>query len=154
MDRENIKQIQTKVINLLKNGAHKPLRLLSKDNCSEMSRLVGCWILKKRPNAEVYIIKGENVMKIKGRCHDILALKYRRKIQLIDPTIWQFFKNKKTIFIKNTNDLETDCMPFLKKIYKGRWYLSEKLNKNKCKRVKVWKKTIALNTCIYKSQKG
>ena len=27
--------------------------------------------------------------------HDILAIKEKNKFYLIDPTIWQFFKNKK-----------------------------------------------------------
>ncbi len=145
MDNKLINQIQKEIIKLLKKNSNKPLYLLAKDNCSEMARLVGCRIFNKLPNAKIYILKGENVMSQKKRCHDILAVKDSNYFYLIDPTIWQFFRNKRKILvriIKNFDDILND----IQKIYKGKWKISEELKIKDCKQQKEWMQIIDLNT--------
>ncbi|MFH1956067.1 MAG: hypothetical protein ABIJ28_00240 [Patescibacteria group bacterium] len=145
MDNELINQIQRRVIKLLKKNNSKPLYLLAKDNCSEISRLVGCWIFHKIKNCKIFILKGENVMGQKKRYHDILAIKDDDYFYLIDPTVWQFFKNKRKILvgiIKNFKNVSDD----VQKIYKGKWKISEELKMTDCRQKKEWMKIINLNT--------
>lgn len=47
MNKNFIKKLQYKIIKLLKRK-NKPLYLLAEDNCSELSRLAGCWVLEKK----------------------------------------------------------------------------------------------------------
>jgi len=132
MDKETIRQIQKNVIKLLRKYCNKPLYIASADNCSEVVRLVGCWIFEKLPQAKIYILKGKNVKRTK-KCHDILAVEYNNNIDLIDPTVWQFFKNKRSIFIETTNNL-MDGLFEAKKIYGGKWIISETIKANDCKK--------------------
>ena len=115
MKKETIRQIQRKIVQLLHKNNNKPLYVTSVDNCSEVARLAGCWIFEKLPLAKIYILKGKNILKTK-RCHDILAVDYSENITLIDPTVWQFFKNKKSIFIKTIDNL-TNSLFEANKIY-------------------------------------
>jgi len=144
MNKKLIKQIQEKVVNLLRKYNNKPLYLLAKDNCSEMSRLVGCWILQKQPSTKVFILQGKKVFNRKEKCHDILAVECYNKIYLIDTTIWQFFKYKRNILIGIINNI-SEALNITKKIYKGNWRIAEKLNKNDFKNVDGWKRIIAIN---------
>ena len=123
MEKGTIHQIQKRVVKLLRKNINKPLYIISKDNCSELSRLVGCWIFKKLPNAKIYILKGDNVQNTK-QSHDILAVEQDENIYLIDPSVWQFFKNKKSIFLKLTKTLESSLSE-VTKIYGGKWAVSE-----------------------------
>lgn len=143
MNKRDIKTIQNRVIKLLKRGNNKPLSFLCKDSCSEMSRLVGCWIIKEYPTSKIFIYKGKNVFNKKNKNHDILIV-ISNKIYILDPTIWQFKKNKKSILIK---ELE-GCVSIeneLNKIYKGKWKISERINTKVCKEVDSWKKIITEN---------
>lgn len=128
MKKEIISQIQKKVIRLLRENSNKPLYIASKDNCSEVARLVGIWIPKQSPESTVYILKGDNVLGTK-HSHDILAVESNKNIDLIDPTVWQFFKDKKSIFIGNVNNL-SDSLKETNKIYGGKWKISELLDIN------------------------
>lgn len=125
MENKIIKQIQKRVIALLRNNTNKPLYIASIDTCSEMARLAGCWISKKLPQAKIFILKGKNIQNTK-RSHDILAIEFNENIDLIDPTVWQFFKYKKSIHIKNVKKL-ADVFVEAKKIYGGEWKISEEL---------------------------
>ncbi|OWK27012.1 MAG: hypothetical protein US76_01185 [Parcubacteria group bacterium GW2011_GWA2_38_13b] len=142
MEKETIRQIQRKIVQLLHKNNNKPLYVTSVDNCSEVARLAGCWIFEKLPLAKIYILKGKNILKTK-RCHDILAVDYSENITLIDPTVWQFFKNKKSIFIKTTNSLANSLFE-ANKLYGGKWEISEILSKDDCKKSE-FKRIIALN---------
>jgi|SRR3989339_318495 len=142
MKKETIRQIQRKVIKLLRKYCNKPLYIASVDNCSEVARLVGCWIFEKLPQAKIYILKGKNIKRTK-KCHDILAVEYNNNIDLIDPTVWQFFKNKRSIFIKTTNNLANSIFE-ANKIYGGKWTISETLRANDCKK-NDFEKIIASN---------
>jgi len=46
----------------------------------------------------------------------------------LDPTVWQFFKNKKTILIKRTKTVN-DALSALASIYGGKWRISERIIK-------------------------
>ncbi|HUT22045.1 MAG TPA: hypothetical protein VMX18_01400 [Candidatus Bipolaricaulota bacterium] len=142
MKKETIRQIQRKVIRLLRKNNNKPLYLSSTDNCSEIARLVGCWIFDKLPQAKIYILKGKNILGTK-KCHDILAVEYDKRISLIDPTVWQFFKNKKSILIKTTDNL-TNGLFEASKIYRSKWKVSEIFKKNNYKNDEL-KKIVASN---------
>ncbi len=83
----------------------------------------------------------------KKKCHDILAIKDDNYFYLIDPTIWQFFKNKRKILVgivKNFNDI----LGNVQKVYKGKWKISEELKITDCRRKKEWMRIINLNTKI------
>ena len=143
MEKEFIRHIQKQVIGLLRTYSNKPLCISSKDNCSEVARLVGCWIFKKFPTCKMSILKGKNIQGTKNQNHDILAVEYNKNIDLIDPTVWQFFKNKKSIFIKTTNNLE-DGLFEAEKYYGGKWNVSEILKVNDYKKDEL-KKMIVSN---------
>jgi len=142
MEKDTIRQIQKKVVELLHENNNKPLYITSVDNCSEVVRLVGCWIFEKLPQSKIYILKGKNIQNTR-RCHDILAVEYNRNINLIDPTVWQFFKNKKSIFIKTIDNLANSLFE-ANKIYGGKWKISEILKASNCRKSKL-KKIIASN---------
>lgn len=146
MQKSLIKKIQNRVINLLKSKRNKSLHILAKDNCSELSRLVGCWILTEKPKSRISILKGKGISNKKDLCHDILAIEECKKIYLIDPSIWQFFKYKRSILVGQTENMK-DSLMFVEKFYKGKWKVSEILKKNSCneKDKTKWEKIIRLN---------
>ena len=144
MNNDYLKTVQEKIKNILKS-ADKALFLSTQDNCSEMTRLVGCWILQDFPAINANILKGENIMDATNKNHDILAIKEKNKFYLIDPTIWQFFKNKKILLAKKDN--MEDCMEFAKQFYKGKWSISETLDKNCFQKMKEWEEVIKINIC-------
>lgn len=92
MDKKNFHQIQNQIIRLLKRK-NKPLYLLAKDNCSELSRLAGRFILEKI-KSRVFIIKGEGVMMDKKQRHDILLIECNKKYYLVDPRFGNFLNTK------------------------------------------------------------
>lgn len=142
---KTILNLQNKVIKFLKACDNNlPLNLLSEINCSEISRLVGCWVLEKKSSARVYILKGTNIKFGKNKSHDILMVYKSDKIYLIDPTVWQFFKNKKSILIKETNNL-LDALMHINKIYGGKWNISENITKTSYKDMNDWKNLIRIN---------
>lgn len=142
MKKEIVYQIQRKVVKLLRSISNKPLCISSIGNCSEVARLVGCWLFEKLPKAEIYILKGKGVRNT-NQCHDILAVKCDDSIDLIDPTVWQFFKSKKSIFIKSTNTI-SNCLSEANKFYVGKWKISEVLHDGDYSKNEL-KKIIALN---------
>ena len=106
---------------------------------------MGCWILEKNPNLKISVVKGENVMNIKNKCHDVLLIEYNNQIYLIDPTIWQFFKNKRNILIKKEIKNIRTALITLQDIYRGNWKISEKIRKKKWEQKNEWKKVIKQN---------
>ena len=132
MEKEIIKKIQKRVIKLLRKYSNKPLYITSADNCSEIARLVGYWIFEKIPQSKIFILKGKKVKRTK-KCHDILAVECKNSISLIDPTVWQFFRNKRSIFIKTTKNMVNSLFE-ANKIYGGNWKISETFKINDYKK--------------------
>ena len=93
MDKRALKQLQNKILILLRQK-NKPLYLFAKDNCSEVARLAGCWILEKMPTAQVFIAKGDRIMGRKNKSHDVILVNNKEGIHIIDPTVWQSPRQK------------------------------------------------------------
>lgn len=144
MKKEYIKLIQKKVIDLLRSKSDKPLFLLAKDNCSELSRLTGSWILQDYSGVGVFIIKGEGINNNKDLNHDILVIDDQSNFYIIDPAIWQFFEDSKDILINITNSIE-DVYHELELKYGGHWKISEKLEAISKEQKSEWKKIIQEN---------
>jgi hypothetical protein len=94
MQKVTIGQAKKYIFGLIGYNGRVPLYVLTQDSCSEISRLLGQWLYKKFPRAKIYIYKG----KVRGRAHDVLIVEANH-VSVIDPTVWQFFKNKKSILI-------------------------------------------------------
>jgi hypothetical protein len=143
--KKMITKIQKNLVALYRSFDKKsPLFVLSKDNCSETSRIVGCWFLKEKKNLEVYILKGDSVKFGTKQAHDVLVVCYKNKIFLLDPAVWQFFKNKKSIFWGEFYKM-SDAFDFLKLKYGGKWKVSEKLKKEGIKEITKLSKVIEEN---------
>lgn len=144
MNKDFLNKYQKNIITLLKRvGGNKSLSILCGDSCSELSRLLSCWIMKEHPKVVIFILKGDKVFNTK-RSHDIVLLEENKKAFLLDPSIWQFFKNKRSILvgeIKNTDE----AIKLAHNTYKGKWKVSEKIEKNICKESKEMEKIIRLN---------
>lgn len=143
--KKEITKIQKKLVVLFRSFDKKAsLFILSKDNCSEVSRIMGYWFLKENKNLEVCILKGDNIKFGKNQAHDVLMVCDKNKIFLLDPTIWQFFKNKKSIFWGEFDKM-SDTFDFLKNKYGGKWKISEVLKKEDIKEIKELKKIVKKN---------
>jgi len=138
-----LKTIQNRVIKLLRNG-NKVLYLSAQDNCSEVARIVGCWILQENPIISAHILKGENVMGIKKKYHDVLIVEEKNIFYVIDPTVWQFFKHKRNILLTKKNTMK-ECVEFAKQFYDGKWSVSDILSKNCFQEIKKWEEVVRLN---------
>jgi hypothetical protein len=126
--KQYINQLQKKVISILrKESSTKPLNILCADSCSEISRLISCWIINDFPDATVNILKGDNVQNT-YRSHDIVLVEYQNSKILIDPSIWQFFADSDDICIGTVKNLNEALLLATKK-YGGKWYISEKMSK-------------------------
>jgi hypothetical protein len=121
--KKAIKIIQKDIIQIFRSGVkNKPLNLCCKDSCSEASRLVAIWIKRKFKRASVFILKGEHKPK---KYHDILITQLGNEFYLIDPTVWQFFKNKRSILIGKFNSIN-ELLLRAKELYGGKWGNIEK----------------------------
>lgn len=126
MNKETIKQIQTRIIKLLPKEKQSSIGILCNDSCSEMSRLVASWIKEKDKSSRLLILKGVNVCGTQ-KSHDILAvLTSDNDVYIIDPTIWQFFPKKQTILLFISNNLDK-ALEKIKKLYGGKWQVSEEI---------------------------
>jgi len=112
------------------------LSKLCDDACSEVSRMLAQWFLKKLPKADMYIAKG----KIGKRFHDLLLV-HDKEVYILDPTVWQFFKNKKSILVKKTKTIN-DALLVLASIYGGKWRISEKITKYSNKEIERLKSVL------------
>lgn len=144
MNKKFFHQQQKKIITLFKKwGGNKPLGVLCKDSCSELSRLISCWVIKEYPKAKISILKGDNIFNTK-RSHDILLVEENKNLFLLDPSIWQFLKRKRNILIGEIKSTE-DALKLANDIYKGKWKISEKIEKNICGESKELERIIKLN---------
>ena len=124
----NIRNIQRKVLKMLPVDKKNRPSILLADSCSEISRLVASWIKASDKISQINILKGNNVCGTK-KSHDILAVTDKSgRVQIIDPTVWQFFPRKKSIPVLTAKDINA-AINKIKKIYSGRWKISEKFIK-------------------------
>jgi CRISPR/Cas system-associated endonuclease Cas3-HD len=145
-----IKLIQQKITKLLRSHGQKTLAAASRDNCSELSRLVGIWILKKFPHATVDILQGTKVMNTNS-AHDIVAATFQQLVYIIDPTVWQFFPYKKSILITTVANIQT-ALQQVAASYHGNWQIAEKFNPRHYSAKKLMDTVLLSTTLIVKTQ--
>ena len=139
MKETTIEQAKKYIFNLVGYNKRVPLYVLTQDSCSEISRLLGFWLYKKFPKLKIYIYKG--VARV--RFHDLLIIQ-ENKVYVIDPTIWQFFKNKKSILIAEENSIK-NALAATSRYYGGKWKLSENVRECSRAEIKELKDTIKKN---------
>ena len=135
MAKDIIKKSQKHTLHLLKYTGRQPLYVISKDSCSEVSRLLAIWLRKKMPKTKIYIAKG----KIKNIAHDVIITEDEKEAYIIDPTVWQFFKYKRSIFIGKTRTTG-EALHKLADIYGGKWKIKERVmgySKNEIFKLKI-----------------
>ena len=143
--------IQKKVITFLKSQNNKlSLALLAEDNCSELSRLAGYWLLEEFPLIKIRVLKGDNIMNEKNKSHELLAISEKEKIYIVDVTVWQYFKKKKSILIKETDNL-AGAIDYLKEKYGGEWIVNDDITKKSRKYIKKWENIIKTNINVPKA---
>ncbi|NIA02548.1 MAG: hypothetical protein GWP15_04130, partial [Nitrospirae bacterium] len=126
MNKENIKKIQDRILELLPKNRRSEKSALLEYSCSELSRLVASWIKESEKNIHCFILKGDDVCGTQ-KSHDILVvIDENNKIYVIDPTIWQFFPDEKSILIGKFNSLNASIIATEEK-YGGGWKISEDL---------------------------
>ncbi|MFA5359030.1 MAG: hypothetical protein WC310_04415 [Patescibacteria group bacterium] len=132
MNKDLIKKIQKRIIQLLSVDQQNQPGILLVDSCSEVSRLVAGWIKILDKSNRILIIKGVNVCGTK-KSHDILAvITVDNQVYIIDPTIWQFFPQAKSILVFTLDNIDI-ALDKIKTIYGGQWLKSEefiRMNKN------------------------
>lgn len=139
MNQENVKKIQSRVIELLTSQGEATLNILAFDCCSEMARLAGGWIQEMYKPDKLFILKGID-LKNGDHPHDVLAISKDTNISVVDPTIWQFFPDR-GIFVGEYRTLKETASE-LNKIYGGRWELSEELKNITEMQTKEWETLI------------
>jgi len=119
-----IEALQNKIIKLLKTLSDD-LQIASKDRCSEIVRLVGCWILDECPEYVVKVCKGTFPDE---SAHDVLVAENGKSLFLIDPTIWQKFSESENIFVGSADNTQ-EAIDLLERKYGGIWEMSEIMQK-------------------------
>lgn len=138
MTKELIEQIQKKIVHLLKKVGDRPLPILAQAYCDETAHLAGNWILDELPSARIYIVKG---IIDRHTHHDLLIVEYGGKAYVVDPVVWRFFKNKKTILAAVTHAMP-DALTEIQKLYHGIWRISERMEKSGFERRLDWERRI------------
>ena len=119
MNKNEIIETQNRILDLAPNRSGIYLKYC----CSELSRLIIRWFYSYDKTYRFYISKGTDVMS--GQmAHDILIIKKNDTYSIIDPTIWQFFPDAKSILVYNGDDLEKG-IDNIKRKYKCNWVLGE-----------------------------
>lgn len=130
----NVRKLEGFIKTTLRSSGKPRLTLkeLATDNCSETSRLAGCFILKSWENVTAHILKGENVLKT-GQSHDILAIQNMNQVYVLDPSIWQFSPRKRSILVGTSGNL-SGATKLAQDVYGGIWKLSEQLFLKDCQK--------------------
>ncbi len=124
MNKDIIKKIQKQIIQLLPVGQRNQPGILLADSCSEISRLVAGWIKILDKSNRILIIKGINVCGTQ-KAHDVLAvITVNNQVYIIDPTIWQFFPQLKSILVFILDNINI-ALDKIKAMYGGQWLKSE-----------------------------
>ncbi|MDO8507350.1 MAG: hypothetical protein Q7S53_02175 [bacterium] len=150
MEEQYIGELQKYATDILKKGNQgKPLWMLSKWNCSEVSRIVGLKVLSDLGvSSKPFILKGNVTVTglIEENNHDILGFfdSGSNMYILIDPTIWQFFPKMKKIFLGKFSSVD-DILKFVSEYYRGDWKVSEEVDPTLEKEVADYYKIIKLN---------
>ncbi len=139
MRKSDFEREKKYVYELIGYNGRVPLYILTKDSCSEIARLLGSWIKQGFPRTKIYIYKG----KVKGQLHDLLLVEENR-VYVIDPTIWQFLKNKKSILVATANSI-VGAIAEVRGYYGGKWKLSEYIHGYSAAEIKKLKKVLRKN---------
>lgn len=124
MEKEYLVELQRFVVDIYESRCDKPLWVASEFCCSEMARYVGYKILADLPESRAHILKGEISDSLS---HDVLLVEFDNKYTIIDPTVWQIFKDSKSIVMREFRNID-DSLAGAKEIYRGDWIISETLN--------------------------
>lgn len=133
MNRERyIESLQNYVVSLLRKGNEsKPLWMLAKYNCSEVSWLVGLKVAQDLgEKSDPFTLKGDvnNGIEKAENAHDILGYfdPDSKDFVILDPTIWQFYPEAESIFIGSFETIEK-AIAEVSKHYQGDWKLSYRI---------------------------
>ncbi len=144
MDKEFFKTIESRILELLPKEDWLDKGVVLEDCCSEMARLVASWISEYEKSARFFILKGDEVCKTK-RSHDVLVLIMKNgEAYLIDPTVWQFFPQEKSILVGKSDSLE-NLIVMAKTKYGGNWKVGEELKDISHEEEKEWLRIIKKN---------
>lgn len=119
MDKQEIIKVQNRILDLSPNRSGIYLKYC----CSEISRLIIRWLWSYDKTCKFYILKGSGAMDGK-MSHDILVVNKDNIYSIIDPTIWQFFPDAKSILAYEGIDLEKG-IDNIKRKYKCNWVLGK-----------------------------
>jgi hypothetical protein len=136
--REILKEAKRYSFELLKYNGNRKLSILCKDSCSEVSRLLAVWFRGKKPMAKIYIAKG----KIEKVFHDLILIDVGNSVYIVDPTVWQFFKNKRFILMGAADSIN-EALNKTAVIYSGKWKISEKVGTYSKKEIRNLKQLLA-----------
>lgn len=125
MEKDYFSELQRFVVEIYESRCDKPLWVASEFCCSEMTRYLGYKILNDLPEAKAQILKGKISDKL---THDVLLVELESKYTIIDPAVWQIFKDSEGIVMGEYTDLGSS-LAGAKRIYKGDWTISETLEK-------------------------
>ena len=123
MNQNYLNNLNQFVIDYYKSRCDKPLSVASNFCCSEMARYIGYKILNEIPDTKAYVLKG---VISKDLSHDILSISLDDKFTILDPAVWQFFKDRENIVMDLCDSVE-GSIKSAEKIYGGVWKLSEEL---------------------------
>lgn len=144
MNKTIIKNIQSRVLELLPKERQSDRAILLHDSCSELSRLVAGWLEEDKQFTQYFILKGVHVYATK-KSHDILAvIDFSNKVYLIDPTIWQFFPQEESILVGEVNSL-AEATVVAEDKYGGTWKMREELKNISVKEKEEWLKMVNIN---------
>jgi hypothetical protein len=88
--------------------------------------------------AKIYIAKG----KIGKVFHDLILIDMGNSVYIVDPTVWQFFKNKRSILIGAADSINK-ALNKTAVIYSGEWKISEKVDNYSKKEIRNLKQLLA-----------
>lgn len=125
MEKDYLSGLQHFVVEIYEARCDKPLWVASEFCCSEMARRIGYKVLNDLPGAKARILQG---VITDALTHDVLLIEIDGKSTIIDPTVWQIFKDKGSIVMGEYTDQESS-LAGAKQIYGGDWKVSEVLNK-------------------------
>lgn len=143
-----IKDLRQNLINFLRTIDNKRnLFQLTKNNCSEISRYIWIDMIEKYwEHIKPFILKGSVPVINETITHDLLWFYWNGKIIIVDPTIWQFYPNKHSIFILQSEwDLDVVINLLKIKYWFNNWKLSEYLDISMAKEKLEWKRMIKNN---------
>ena len=122
MANDTFERAKKYVYELVGYNERVPFYVLTRDSCSEISRLVGYRLRKEFPRAKICICKG----KVRGHSHDVLLVE-ENQVYVIDPTVWQFSRYKKSILVAKADSTD-GAIATLMRHYGGKWRVSEHIH--------------------------